>query len=103
MPAGAHHGRALRRAAQAGARPMTDTALPDPATFSSGVHGTVGGKRGTLRRLGDKGLDGWLVLSGTRHRMLELAAHTPRRDVLVATLYSPGSRWIGPALDEIRA
>jgi hypothetical protein len=81
---------------------MNDSALPDPATFTSGVHGTVAGKRGALRRLTDKWLDAWLILSGTRRHMLKLAARTPRRDVLVATLYSPGSRWIGPALDEVR-
>jgi hypothetical protein len=77
--------------------------LPDPATFSSGVHGTVAGKRGALRRLSDGALDAWLALSGTRRRMLRLAERTPRRDVLVAAIYAPDSRWIGPALDELQA
>jgi hypothetical protein len=77
--------------------------LPDPATFTSGVHGTVAGKRGALRRLADQGLDAWLTLSGTRRRMLRLAAQTPRRDVLVAAVYGPESRWIGPTLDELRS
>jgi hypothetical protein len=77
--------------------------LPDPATFSSGVHGTVAGKRGVLRRLADQGLDAWLTLSGTRRHIARLAARTPRRDVLVATIYGPDSHWIGPTLDELRA
>jgi hypothetical protein len=77
--------------------------LPDPSTFSSGVHGTVGGKRGALRRLGDRGLNAWLTVSGTRRRIARLAAKTPRRDILVAAIYGPDSRWIGPTLDELRA
>lgn len=78
------------------------SALPDPATFSSGVHGTVAGKRGLLRRLGDVGLDAWLTLSGTRRRITTLAEQTPRREVLVAAVFSPESRCIGPTLDELR-
>jgi hypothetical protein len=78
-------------------------ALPDPATFSSGVHGTVAGKRGALRRLADRGLDAWLALSGTRRRITRLAERTPRRRVLVAAIYSPTSNCIGPTLDELRA
>jgi hypothetical protein len=78
-------------------------ALPDPATFSSGVHGTVAGKRGALRRLADRGVDAWLTLSGTRHRIARLAANSPRREVLVAAIYWPESRLIGPTLDELRA
>jgi hypothetical protein len=77
--------------------------LPDPSTFSSGVHGTVGGKRGALRRLADQGLNAWLTVSGTRRRIARLAEHTPRREVLVAAIYGPQSRFIGPALDELRA
>jgi hypothetical protein len=79
------------------------TPLPDPATFSSGVHGTVAGKRGALRRVADQGLDAWLSLSGTRRRIRRLADRSPQRDVLIATAYSPASRWIGPALDELRS
>jgi hypothetical protein len=82
---------------------MTGDALPDPATFSSGVHGTVAGKRGSLRRLGDRGLDAWLHLSGTHRRICRLASGMPQRDVVVATVYGPDSRWIGPTLDELRA
>jgi hypothetical protein len=77
--------------------------LPDPATFSSGAHGTVAGKRGALRRLSDRALDAWLTLSGTRRRMLRFAERMPQRDVLVAAVYSPDSRWIGPALDELHS
>jgi hypothetical protein len=77
--------------------------LPDPATFTSGEHGTVAGKRGALRRLGDRKLDAWLTLSGTRRRIRHLAARTPHRDVLVASIYNPDSRFVGPAIDELRA
>jgi hypothetical protein len=76
---------------------------PDPSTFTSGVHGTVAGKRGALRRLGDRGLDAWLTLSGTRRHIARLAARTPVRDVLVGSIYAPDSRFIGPALDELRS
>lgn len=79
------------------------TPLPDPATFTSGLHGTVGGKRGVARRLSDRGLNAWLSGSGTRRRIARLADRTPARDVLVASLYSPTSNCIGPALDELRA
>ena len=80
-----------------------NAALPDPATFTSGEHGTVGGKHGTLRRLGDRKLDAWLVASGTRRRIAELAERVPRRSVLVAAIYAPDSRHVGPALDELRS
>jgi hypothetical protein len=79
------------------------TLLPDPATFTSGEHGTVAGKRGALRRLGDLKLDAGLTLSGTRRRLRHLGRRIPRRSVLVATVYAPDSRLIGPALDELRA
>lgn len=78
-------------------------ALPDPSTFSSGRHGTVAGKRGVLRRLSDQGIDAWLTFSGTRRRIARLADRSPQRDVLVAAIYGPESRCIGPALDELRA
>ena len=77
--------------------------LPDPATFTSGEHGTVGGKRGALRRLGDRKLDAWLTFSGTRRRIRDLAEHTPRRTVLVAGIYAPESHHLGPAVDELKA
>jgi hypothetical protein len=82
---------------------MSDPALPDPATFSSGQHGTVAGKRGTLRRITDRGLDVWLGVSGTRRQIARLADRSPQRDVLVAAIYGPESRCIGPALDELRS
>jgi hypothetical protein len=77
--------------------------LPDPASFSSGVHGTVGGRRGALRRAGDRALDAWLAAGGARHRIAGLAATVAPRDVLVVALRSPGSTLIEPALDELRA
>jgi hypothetical protein len=82
---------------------MMEAALPDPATFSSGAHGTVAGKRGAARRLADRGLDAWLRVGGTHRGMCRLTQSTPPRDVLVAAVYGPESRWIGPALDELRA
>lgn len=82
---------------------MSTAPLPDPSTFSSGVHGTVAGKRGALRRVADRGLDAWLTLSGTRRHIRRLAAQTPRRDILIAGIYGPESRCIGPSLDELRA
>ncbi|HEX6712828.1 MAG TPA: hypothetical protein VF066_05565 [Thermoleophilaceae bacterium] len=78
-------------------------APPDPATFSSGVHGTVAGKRGALRRLTDRWLDAMLTAGGTRRRIARLAEETPRRSILVASIYSPDSKCIGPTLDELRA
>lgn len=81
---------------------MTGPALPDPASFSSGEHGTVAGKRAAVRRFTDKGLDIWLTTSGTRRRIARLAERTPQRDVLVAAIYGPESRCIGRALDELR-
>ena len=82
---------------------MTDAApLPDPATFSSGVHGTVGGKRGALRRAGDRALDAWLVVSGARRRLRAAGTSGPARDVLVVAVHAPDSALIGPALDELR-
>jgi hypothetical protein len=77
--------------------------LPDPATFSSGAHGTVGGKRGALRRAGDRALDTWLELSGARRRIDALAAAAPLRDVLVVAIQSPGSTLLEPALAELGA
>ena len=82
---------------------MSGAALPDPSTFTSGEHGTVAGKRGALRRLGDRKLDAWLALSGTRRRIGKLAAHVPRRSVLVTGVYNPSSHHVGPAIDEMSA
>src|SRR4051812_1461946 len=94
LPPGVDHGRAFGGPAGASAGPMSATALPDPSTFTSGGHGTVAGKRGALRRLADRGLDAWLIASGTRHRIGRLAHRMPRRSVLVATLYDPESNSI---------
>jgi hypothetical protein len=82
---------------------MSEPALPDPATFSSGEHGTVAGKRGALRRVSDRGVNAWLTVSGTRRRIARLADRSPQRDVLVAAIYGTESRCIGVALDELRS
>lgn len=76
--------------------------LPAVETFSSGVHGTVAGKRGQLRRLGDRALDGWLVASGAGRRLDDLAAATPERDVLVIAVGSAQSPLLASALGELR-
>ena len=64
------------------------TALPAPETFLSGEHGEVGGRRGSLRRAGDRLLD--LTLAPTLRRIDRLA--TPERDLLVAGVYRPPNR-----------
>jgi hypothetical protein len=65
------------------------SALPDPATFLSGEHGEVGGKRGVLRRAADAALDRWLEVSGTLRRIDTAAAGLPSRHVMVASIYRP--------------
>ena len=93
------------RSGDAGAdAPSTDApgALPDPTTFTSGGHGTVGGKRGALRRVGDRLLDIWLSLAGVQRRLDRLAAGGPLREVLVITISTPDSQLVDAALDELR-
>jgi hypothetical protein len=90
-------------AGASGAGASGDGALPDPATFSSGVHGTVGGKRGSLRRIADRALDGWLAASGANRRIAALAAAAPQRDVLVVAVRSPGAQLIDGALAELQS
>jgi hypothetical protein len=63
------------------------THLPDPESFLSGEHGEVGGRRGALRRAGDRALDAWLAASGTQRALDAAAARTPAREVLVACVY----------------
>jgi hypothetical protein len=65
------------------------SALPDPATFLSGEHGEVGGKRGAARKAADAALDRWLALSGTLRKIDAAAARTPPREVIVASIYRP--------------
>jgi hypothetical protein len=65
------------------------SALPEPATFLSGQHGEVGGKRGLARRAADVALDRWLELSGTLRKIDAAAARTPPRHVIVASIYRP--------------
>src|SRR4051812_2038158 len=77
-------------------------ALPDPATFTSGGHGTVGGKRGSLRRLSDRALDAWLLASGARRRIRALTDAAPVRDVLVVAIRTAGSTLLDGSLAELR-
>jgi hypothetical protein len=92
----------MSAASGTGAGASDAAALPDPATFLSGAHGTVGGKRGALRRAGDRALDAWLGAGGTRRRIGELAARTPARDVRVAIVHAPDSPLLAQTLDELR-
>ena len=64
------------------------TRLPDPETFLSGEHGTVGGKRGALRRAGDLALDRRLAAGGALRAVDALATRVPARAVLVASILS---------------
>jgi glycosyltransferase involved in cell wall biosynthesis len=68
------------------------TAPADPgADFLSGASGTVGGKRGALRRAADASLDALDALTGRRARLARAAAATPaRRRVLVLGIERPG-------------
>lgn len=75
--------------------------LPDPASFSSGEHGTVGGRRGSLRRGGDVLLDIWLGASGARRRLRALGESTPRRDVVVAGVHGADPRMLEVAIAEL--
>ena len=79
------------------------TPLPDPVTFTSGGHGTVAGRRGALRRLGDRTLDAWLAASGSLRRIGVAAKRIPPRDVLVVAIHSPSAALAERALDELRA
>ena len=91
--------------ADAGAGAMSgqggSASLPDPATFTSGGHGTVGGRRAVLRRMGDRLLDAWLS-AGPERRIDALADRVPPRDVLVVSIASPESDLIAATLDELR-
>jgi hypothetical protein len=78
------------------------THLPDPETFLSGEHGEVGGKRGALRRAGDRALDAWLAVSGTLRSIDAAAARTPPREVLVASVYRGSAPPHGDALASTR-
>jgi hypothetical protein len=72
-----------------------------PATFSSGAHGTVGGKRGALRRAGDRALDAWLAAGGARRRIAALAKTIPRRNVLIVSLHGAETELHDAALAEL--
>jgi hypothetical protein len=69
------------------------TAAPGGALddFLSGASGTVGGRRGALRRARDAWLDARETLTGRRARLTRAAAATPqRRRVLVLGIERPG-------------
>jgi GT2 family glycosyltransferase len=64
---------------------------PVPADFLSGASGTVGGKRGSLRHVGDAWLDAREALTGRRARLAKAARREPeRRRVLVLGIERPG-------------
>ena len=75
--------------------------LPDPSTFSSGEHGTVGGRRGGLRRLGDFALDAWLGVSGARRGLRELGERTPARHVVIAGVHGDDPLLLEAAIAEM--
>jgi hypothetical protein len=60
-------------------------ALPAPERFISGEHGEVGGKRGALRRVGDRLLD---LAARPQLRRLD-GLDTPQRVVLATGIYRP--------------
>ena len=69
--------------------PQTPRATADD--FLSGESGTVGGRRGALRRVRDAWLDVREALTGRRARLARAAAATPaRRRVLVLGIERPG-------------
>jgi GT2 family glycosyltransferase len=73
--------------------PSARAALARPGydDFLSGASGTVGGKRGQLRRAADAVIDAREALSGRRRRLSRAAAaHPPRRRVLVVGIDRPG-------------
>jgi hypothetical protein len=74
--------------------------LPAPATFLSGEHGEVGGRRGQLRHAADVLLDRWLTASGTLRKIDTLASATPARSIRVAGIHRPPAP--APALDSDR-
>jgi hypothetical protein len=72
---------------------LLEPPLPAPGAddFLSGASGTVGGKRGALRRARDGWLDARDALTGRRARLARAAKATPaRRRVLVLGIERPG-------------
>ena len=68
------------------------SSLPDPASFLSGDAGDVTDPwRRTKRTLGEFAFRAIDALTGTRRRAARLTRNTPRRDVLVTSVYRPGS------------
>jgi hypothetical protein len=79
------------------------TPLPDPETFLSGEHGEVGGRRGALRRAGDRALDAWLAASGALRAIDAAAESVPARDVTVASVYRPPRELLDAALPHLES
>ena len=74
------------------------------ADFLSGEHGLVAGPRRTaLRRAGDRAMDAWLSLSGAFGRLDDLAALTPPRDVLVASVRGASAGLLDDAIAELQS
>lgn len=71
--------------------------LPDPRTFLSGTRGEVRGARRLARRTLDAALD--VALRPALRRVDRLA--TPRRTVVVASIYRPGGGLLAEALDRL--
>ena len=80
---------------------MSD-AGPDPARFLSGTLGSPGGRGGRLaRRLRDRALD--LEVARVAHRLDELAATPPERDVLVLSVYRGDGGLLPASAEALRA
>jgi hypothetical protein len=96
-PAGA--GAATPAGGPAGAGAATPAGVgPDPASFLSGEHGRVVGPRLTVKRtLAEIGCGAARALALTGVRLERLAAAQEARDVLVLSIYRPGSRLPGAA------
>ena len=82
---------------------MSDSAGPDPATFSSGESGHVAGLRRVVgRRTADLALDAGERLRGTGRRLDRLAAAGPPRSVLAVSIYRPGATLLVRAAEELQ-
>jgi len=81
----------------------TPEGRPDPATFLSGESGTVGGVRRSARAIaGDLALDVRLRLARTGRALDRAAATLPEREVLVVSVYRPGTEQLAAAARELR-
>jgi hypothetical protein len=82
---------------------VSEAALPDPASFSSGESGHVAGPRATITRaLRDRALDLRLAATGTGRRLDRLAQAIPRRAVLVLGIYRPDDHLAAAVVENLR-